>query len=268
MPARLTSAALIVVCLLAAGCGGNGDRKAVSKYIEQVNAVETKLSRPMVDVSKANRDFATGKGDPAQVRLRLAKSERTIRTLERRLAALHPPKDARKLHGLLLELVRHEEGLAREVAQLAAFVPAFSSTLAPVGPAGRALKAELNSKQPVAGKAAALEAYGATLGDVLVRLRTVEPPPSSRPVYASQVMTLQRVRKAVTDLALALREKRTKDVAPLLHAFDVAAVANQSVAAQKAQIAAVRAYNARIRKLDTLTIRIARERNRLQRVTG
>jgi outer membrane murein-binding lipoprotein Lpp len=266
MRARLTPAALLVVCLVLAGCGGSGRKEAISAYIDQVNAVQTRMAKPLQDVSRANRDFAAGKKDPAVVRDHLTRSEQTMKTLRRRLERVRPPADAKKLHALLLELIGREVALTHEVAQMAVFIPAFSLALEPAAPAGKRLKSELNVKGKVAEKAAALEAYRDALGGVLARLRPLHPPPSSEPVFASQVQTLTEVRSAVADLALALREKRNADIGPLLHRFDVAAVGNQTVAAQKAQIAAVRAYNARLHGLDTLTLAIAKERSRLQKL--
>jgi hypothetical protein len=57
---------------------------------------------------------------------------------------------------------------------------------------------------------------------------------------------------------------RSKDLPELLQRFNRAAVSNQSLAAQRAQIAAVRAYDERIRALDKLAIRVHREQVRLQ----
>jgi hypothetical protein len=53
----------------------------------------------------------------------------------------------------------------------------------------------------------------------------------------------------------------------LLRRFDEAALADQSVAAQKQQIAAVDAYNRQVSSLIGLARSVERERNRLQRVT-
>jgi hypothetical protein len=260
------AALLALAVLLLAGCGDSGRRHdAVSAYFDRVNVLQSAMAKPLVEVSKANRDFAKGSGDPAKVRARLARSEHTLTTLRRRLARVEPPADAAQLQKLLLQLFDRERALAHETLQLADFIPAFSAALTPVAPAGRRLKAELGGKGSADEKAAALERYGAAVSSVLRRLTPLDPPPSSRPVWAAQVRTLRQVREAVTALAAALRAKKTADIGPLLHRFDVAAVGNQSVAAQKAQIAAVKAYNGRVRALDTLATEIARERLRLQK---
>jgi hypothetical protein len=270
MRARATFAALLALgVLLLAGCGGDdGKRDAIGLYFDRVNAVQSAMSKPLLEVSKANRDFAQGKGNAAKVRDRLARSERTLATLRRRLARIEPPTDAKPMQELLLELIDRERGLARETRQLAQFIPAFGTALAPVGPAGKTLKKELDGTGSADAKATALERYGAAVSGVLLHLRPLQPPPSSEPVYEAQVRTLLEVRAAVTDLAAALRERRTDDIGPLLHRFDVAAIANQSLAAQRAQVAAVKAYNSRVHGLDELATKIARERLRLQKLVG
>jgi hypothetical protein len=52
-------------------------------------------------------------------------------------------------------------------------------------------------------------------------------------------------------------------VAPLLQAFDSAAAGNQTLAAQRAQDAAIRAYDRRAKRLDTLAQDVEAERARL-----
>ncbi len=265
---RVTPAAVLVLCLLASGCGTDrGARDAVGAYIEQVNLTEQKLAQPLLEVSKANRDFASRKAhaDPVALERRLTRSEQQIRKLRERLAAVAAPAEARRLRTLMLELIAREADLTREVAQLVAFIPAFSEALRPVGPAGPALKEALAGSAPVTAKADALDRYRAVLATVIERLAPLRPPPASLPVYASQVSTLREVSAAVAGLADALRRKRRVEIARFLHRFDLAAVANQSLAAQRAQIAAVTAYNARIRSIDRITVRIARERSRLEK---
>src|SRR5262249_40371540 len=139
MLVRLTSAAL-ALSLLAAACGGSNRREALNRYITEVNRIEDKLARPLLEVSKANRDFARRHGSVASVLARLRRSDRTIRRLDRRLAAIPAPREARHLRALLLELDARERGLVREVEQLAVFLPKFGRALAPLAPASSDLK--------------------------------------------------------------------------------------------------------------------------------
>jgi hypothetical protein len=258
--------AVLVLCLLLAGCGDDGNRDAVASYIGRANTTQQRLSQPLLDVTKANRAFASRKSkqSPAAIHRRLVRSERKIRALREELAAVTAPPEARRLRTLLLALIDREADLTREVAQLVAFIPAFGRTLQPLAPAGSALKVALAGKGSAAAKADALDAYGAVGASVIVRLQRLRPPPSSQPVFRSQIRTLRRVGAAVGGLADALRAARGADVRRFLTEFNRAAVSNQSTAAQSAQIAAVKAYNARVRSLTGLLGEIARERGRLE----
>ena len=262
------SAVAAALALLAAGCGGDGPsrRDAVAHYIEELNTIQAEAERPSLAVSQASRRLAKPQADRAAVSRKLRGAARQIDRLRERVAALSPPADARRLRLLVLELMRSEAALAREMAQFATFAPALQDALRPLGPAGAQLKTALAAKSAPAVKAAALEAYAASIAAALRRLRALQPPPVSAPAYRSQLTTLERVRAASAALALALREKRAEDLPKLLRGFEQAALSNQSLAAQRAQIAAVRAYNGRVRSLDDLTVRIYRERARLQKV--
>lgn len=267
---RLGLAALAICCLVAA-CGGKSTarRDAVATYIVRVDAIEQRLAKPLLDVSKANRDFAGKHAASPAARRELVRAEATIGRLARKLRAVDPPPDAAHLHALLLAFVAREQGIAAEVVQLSAFIPAFDAALAPLLPASAELKRVLAAKNAtVATKTAALDRYHAELGPVIATLRGLRPPPSSRPVWAQQAATLTRVRAAVAALADALRSKRSATVPQLLHRLSVAAVGNQSVAAQQARIAAVVAYNDRVKSLNALGSRISDEEARLQRVLG
>jgi hypothetical protein len=266
--ARVTTAALLVLAVLAAGCGGDGGKRgeAIASYFTEVNQVQAQMARPLLEVSKANRAFAQGKADPAKTRARLAHSEATFAKLRRKLSAIHPPPDGERMQKLLLELVDRQRELSGETLRMARFLPQFVTALQPVGPAGKDLRTALNGKGSADVKAAALELYAQRLGSVLAKLRPLDPPSSSRPTWQVQVRTLASVRTSVLALARALREKRSQDVATLLHRFDVAAAGSRSLAAQRLQIAAIRAYNQRVRGLDRVSRQIALERVRLQKL--
>jgi hypothetical protein len=271
MHARLltvASVAAVALAVLAAGCGDDGPsrRDVVAQYIEDVNTIEAGLAVPSRDVADASRELARPKGDRPAAVAKLRGAARTIDVLGGQLTALTPPEEAMRLQTLLLSLLRSEASLAREVAGFGSFIPAYERALQPLRAAGSKLKAALAAKSSVELKAEALDAYSATVGDVLERLRGLRPPPVSAPVYTTQVSTLTRVRASTTALAKALREQRASDLPELLRRFDRAAISNQSLAAQRARIRAVRAYNQRVRGVDDLIIRIHRERARLQRI--
>jgi len=259
-------AAAIAVSLLGAGCGGGSSRRnAVAHYIDDVNAIELKLARPLLEVSRANRSFARPHANTQSVLERLRSADTRIGVLSRRLAALPAPVEARRLRRLLLELLGRERSMIGEVEQMAVFVPAFSRTLQPLAPANATLKSELSRKTSPAKKAAALDAFHSSVSSVLARLRTLRPPPSSRAAWSQEIQTLERTDAAVAALAGALRAKNGKAIPKLVHDFNVAAASNQTTDAQLAVIAAVKAYDLRIKSLNGLGSRISREEARLRR---
>jgi hypothetical protein len=265
--ARLVAVAALVA-LAAAGCGGNARRDAVSTYLDEVNVIQTKFAAPLLIVSRANRDFATH-ANSATVSPRLLGAANRIDALRRQLAALDAPPEAARLKSMLVELAVREAALAREVARLSTFLPVYQATLKPLAPAGARLKAALAKKKTSASvKADALDAYSATIAGVLSRLRTLHPAPVSAADFENQVSTLEQVRASASALATAVRAKQNKDLPSLLHRFNAATVSNQSAAAQRAQINAVRAYDGRIVAIDELDVRISREHARLERAVG
>ena len=77
-----------------------------------------------------------------------------------------------------------------------------------------------------------------------------------------------QLRSASLALAQAIRANDATAIPHLLEQFDAAAVSNQSIAAQKREISAVAAYNARIRTIVRLVQRVERERVALQKRYG
>ncbi len=264
MGVRLLAVAF-ALALLAGGCGGGPSRSdAVAKYIDQVNVMTAGLAPPARTVSEATRELAKPHADTAAAERKLRRAARRIEVLRRRLATVSAPPEAVRLRSLMLELLGQEGQLAGEVAGYAAFAPAYAEALRPLAPAGSRLQRTLSAKRSATAVAAALDAYARTATAAVRRLRALHPPPVAAPVRATEVRTLEHVRTAATSVARALRAKRVAEVPALVHGLEVAAAGDQTVAAQRARIAAVQAYNRQVRSLDSLTKKIYRERNRLQ----
>src|SRR4051812_35473139 len=193
------------------------------------------MRKQLIAVERAYRDFGRKKGPSlAIIEPRLARSESTIRGVERRLDKLKPPPDARKLHALLVQLVDKEAGVAHELVQLAQFSPRFSAALQPLGPAGKALRESFRTAKKASAQAAGLDAYVAALTVVLRRLQPVVAPPAFAPALASQKASLVHVRATAVALAAGLRSKKRTDLALLIQRFTNAGIASQSVAEQQA----------------------------------
>jgi hypothetical protein len=265
-------------------------KSPAAAYIENVDAVEQQMRVPLTRLMTAYRSFATEPASP-RTRQKLAAAEQTLRTLESRLSALSAPPVAATLRVLILRLVATELGGAHEVDELADFLPRFTTVAAGAKAAGatlaRALAAAQAPKPPAAhgtpqqvaeeasvyaaavAKAAlrqadAIDAYDRSLGRVLQRLRAVKPPPLMAPAYDAQVRTFVETRSAGDALAKELRTKNRTRVAVLTHRLAEAERIAAGVAAQRSEIAAIKAYNARVRAISTLQSHVQSEVSRLQ----
>lgn len=280
MLARLTL--LSLTALLVVGCGSQrSERPAVARYIRQVQTIEASLATPLATVTQAGAEFAqTQRPHPSLVaslvaasdRRAMAGATRKIESLRSRLSALPAPAPALRLRTMLVELVDLQARVAREVQQLEAFLPRFAAALRPLGPATQRLELALSQRSAYGtaavaaaytAKAAALRRFQASANAVLGHLRRLRPPPVSEPGYRSQVAALLGMSASAGRLARALASGPQGDLGGLLSDFDRAALSTQSKAAERAQIAAVRAYDSQSDKMTALSDRITRERLRL-----
>jgi hypothetical protein len=288
---------LLVLLLVAAGCGGHSsktaDRKAVAAYIVRVDSVEQQLRLPLVKIERTYRNFSTNQVAMTKAAPQFATAEATLRTLQTRLRLIDPPPDGRRLRTLLVGLMGAQADLAHELTTFVNFLPAFGAALKPLGPADARLKAALAAVSvpkptPVkqtklkaaqaaylravsaaaAGQATALVAYLGEVAKVQSRLRGLRPPPALAPSYRAQVTTLGRVRVTGTALVAALDKKQYARVAVLDRSFQQAATTSTSLPVQRAEIASVKAYNARVRAVAALALKVDAERGRLQKNLG
>lgn len=283
MRSRTTLAAIACALLLGA-CGQRQSESAVlAAYLKQVNKVESAMATPLQTVSKAGADFSQVERQGGSLTGLVYGSEEQqlvgawshLRTLRGRLAALKAPPRAAHLRSLLLQIADGQAQMTREVAQLIAFLPRYNAALQPLGPATRRLESALLAPAATtaapgpgyASKAAALRRYQAEVDGALRRLRGLIPPAVSRPDYRGEMAALIGMSAGAGRLATALASGQTASVPVLLRQFDQAATSNQAVAAQKAEIAAVRAYDAAGTRLANLVRAADRERYRLAQLS-
>jgi hypothetical protein len=202
----------------------------------------------------------------------LLRARAQIVALRKRLAAIRAPATARQLRSLLLQIIDGQARLTRELAQLVVFLPRYNVAVRPLTPATLRLSAALSRRTAsgpaavgavYASKAAALRRFQAEVNAILSQLHKLRPPPVSKPDYSGQVSSLNGMSSTAGQLADALAGGPEGNVQGLLVKFDRAATGNRTVAAQKARIAAIRAYDGEIQKLATLSQAAERERLRL-----
>jgi hypothetical protein len=289
--------AIAVAVVLATGgfFGKSAAKKTpVARYIDSVNAVQQQLRGQSGLLRTAYDSFSTTRADPVQ-QARLLAVQRTLHTFGTRVAALPAPPAAARLRVLVVRFVRAEEGVAAELAALGSFMPRFravigGTTVANVALA-RALKAVVpprshavrgTPKQLAAARkayaaaatkaelqqAAAIDAYDRVLGVALVQLRRLQPPPVLAPAYEAQVRTLTATQRAGAALSAGLRGSMRANVPLLSRRFTEASRLSGTLAAQRAELAAVKAYDARVRAVAAAEGRIQREVARLQRISA
>jgi hypothetical protein len=271
--------AAVLVATLVAACGGqqSSQRPAVAGYVKQVNAIEAALAAPLGDVTSGGAEFSREerpavKGAPIQAlpqtppEQTLQRALTQIESLRARLAATTAPPAAAQLRALLLQLVDGQAAMTRELAQVVAFLPQYNAALASLGPAIRRLELALSQRSAYGAaavqavyldKAAALRRFQGKTGSVLHELRRLRPPAVSRPGYAAQLASLRGMSVSAGRLAGVLASGTLSNVQTLLVQFDRAAARSSTVAVQKAEIAAIRAYDSRSAALDHLSQKVA-----------
>jgi hypothetical protein len=273
----------VLVTALVAGCGSQHDsqRPAVASYVKQVNTIESALVNPLGAVTSAASQFSSEQSPSKSTTAGLPSSspERTLEqawtrvlALRARLAAIKAPPAAQHLRTLLLELIDGQAAMTHEVGELVAFLPQYNAALASLGPAIRRLERALSRRSAYGAaavqavyhdKAAALLRFQGETGTVLHELRRLAPPAVSQPGYAAQLASVKGMGLSAGQLAAVLDSGAPSNVQPLLVQFDRAAARSSTVAVQKAEIAAIRAYDSRSTALDDLSQKVTLERLRL-----
>lgn len=262
-----------------AGCGAHSSsqRTQVASYVSGVNRIESALSRPLATVTRVSVKVSSRRSTLAGAGLATSEQQLTwaldqIKEQEERLDALPAPASAARLRMLLLKLGTAEADLTTQLKLLIAFLPRFTRVVTPLGPALMQLERTLSVRQApgaaavsavYAAKAKALRRFQATTAVIITQLRLLTPPDVSKPAYRAQLTSLRGMGASAGRLAAALASGAPGNVRPLLVDFDRAALATRTLSVQKAQIAAIRSYDAQTRRLSTLSEDVVRERLRL-----
>lgn len=263
----------------------------VSRYITSVDSVEARMTFALSKIQAAYQAVTVRHSTSPATAKQFVAAGRTLQTLETRIASLEAPQEATKLRALLLRLVRQEIAATHEIGTFLRFLPSFDAVLADLRAASATLAhrvaaataptpqkihgtpAQIKQAQAAFSAAAtkaalaqadAVTAYDSALARETRRLRALSPPPVLKPAYSYQVAALGRTAAAGARLAAALRAATRTNVPQLSRAFAVASRLSQSTAEQRAEVAAVKAYDARLRAIGTTAAAIHTELVRLQ----
>jgi uncharacterized coiled-coil protein SlyX len=241
--------------------------------VKRVNTIESQLAAPLKAVTAAGAHLAASTTTVNRVQqASLLHAVRQMAALRVRLRAIPAPAAASRLRILVLLLASGEIEMTNELSRLFAFLPRYGDTLRKLAPATAQLRTALAGKGSgttsagasavIDAKARALTKYQARLAVLARTLNRLSPPAVARPQYETELHALGGMEASAGALAGALRSASDK-VPALLSAFDRAAVATESVPAQRAEIAAVKSYDARVAKLNTLAEQVAEQRSKL-----
>jgi hypothetical protein len=259
--ARTGLLAVIVVAL--AGCGGGGGhprRDAVNAYFDRVDKAELPMLNQRAVMNQAFRNFSMA-GNPAAEVTALRRARATILATEARVAAIAPPSDARKIHAELLALLHREASLTGELVLASGYSPQLARIVRPLTPAGVALARDLRHAKGWNAQAAAFAVYRGAIAPVLAQLEALRAPPVLAPALAGEIAVLRRRVALSTTVESALKRKDAKAANVAIQALF--AFGSDAVRARRDEIAAAKAYNARIAQIAILTAAIAKERQKL-----
>jgi hypothetical protein len=265
MRAIRSAVVLLAAAAALSGCGGDGGNPrgdAVNAYIDRVNSASASLVDQNVAINTAFRRFSTSGNTAAELRA-LVHAQAALERAHRRVAALSPPADARRLHRDLVRMLGLEAAVARNMVWAARYTPKFDRALAPLAPAGKRFTSDLAAATGWDAQADAFQAYRTALLPVLARLNRLAAPPELRASLAAERSLLRRSIALSREAEDALRARNGNAASARVAELSGLASGRLARAAHAQQTTAVKAYNRRLRTIAGLRLRVDRERLRL-----
>ena len=263
----LTLALWAVAALLAAGITAAlylrpTEDEEVAEYIEQVNTTQQRFSTRYGSIDRTFREFRLSR-DAAEEQLpELRDAARTLTQLRVSLAGVEAPADAAQLRTRLLAYLRQQEAVAYELVGVAAYLPKLGQAEAPLTSASKRLRVGLAASDPD-DQAAAVQRYAVDLRRVAKLLEGIEAPELLAPSHRAYVRQLRAYAAGSEGLRRAIAANDQAAVDAAVARMETVATAPSGTA--RAQAAAIRAYNERVRRMRTLTVALEKERQRLER---
>ena len=225
------------------------------------------LRNDLVDIDDAYRRYLTKKMRKQDVTT-LDRAAREIAAARAAIGKLTPPPDARALHGQLLRLVDQELAVARHLTSIVRYLPQLGRLTAPLAPASTALRKDLRGAKTWQAQRAAFRRYCGTLHTVSSAVGALTAPPELRPSLVGQRDALRRSLAACGTVDAALAKKNVKALSAGLDRLLQASSGQSAHRAALAERDAIRAYDARLVRIQKLSIALEKERQRLQDLLG
>lgn len=263
----MRSAAAVLLAAAAAvalvGCGGAKDarRRAVNRYVDEVNRIETQEAPAWRRAQVAFQGIGQGQLTPKKLHA-VAAAPAAIRKLRRRIAAVQPPPAAAALHRSMLKLLSADVQFADEVARFGTYTVSVGKIETELGTDTRTLSRGLAHAARPAAQERVLDAYAAQLALLDLRIAALRPPLALTPWDREQRARIVSLRSGALEVSTALgrgdRGAAGRGLTKLRRAM-----ARPPVTV--ADRAAIVAYDARLAHLQKLAAEIAMRRDKLTR---
>jgi hypothetical protein len=237
-------------------------RAAVAQYIARVGRIQIAMNKRVRAVDTSYKRFAK---QPRTLGERVAeyrRAEKTLGDLRDSLARVSPPPDARKLHRLLVRLANENVHVASLVTGLAGYLPALSSTQAPLREAVTTLRKVVGGAKTATAQAAAFADYAATARTIAGRVAALRAPAPFVPARDAEAKQLRRLAALASDIGSALRAKQLRRAQTLVGEL---ASAQTETSVVRAQRTAALTYNADLQAITETAKAIEKERRRLEK---
>jgi len=237
-------------------------RELVAAYIQRVDRIEVAMAPQVRAIDREYKLFAK---DPKGLAARVPayrRAEGTLALLARRLAAVDPPREARKLQGLLVQLANANASIAKTVSGLAVYLPSLVRVQRPLQAAIAALRTGIHKGKTAKAQAGAFATYStatATIADAVAALRPPHVFAQARTAELSQLRELSSIASAIED---ALLHKHAKVAQRLVAQLGQVEAGTTVVRAQRAGAAA---FDATLQHVSRLAKQIEAERKRLEK---
>lgn len=241
---------------------GETRRQAVARYIIRVGRIQVAMTAKIRAVDKSYKSFAKQPQTMGEHVPQYRRAEQTLSVLRDRLKLVPPPRDARTLHRLLVQLADENVAMAHSVTALAAYLPALARAQLPMRTAVPTLQAHVRAAKTAHQQADAFDVYAATTTSVASRVQKIGAPSFFVKARNAEATQLRRLSTIATGIAAALRSKDLQRARTL--SAELGREQAQTAVVQAQHDAAV-AYNARLAAISATAKAIERTRRRLER---
>jgi len=255
--------ALIVVIVVGAIRASRPPRgQDVAAYVERVNKLQGLATGPLQQLNTAYADFGTPRGRTPEHLNRLARGERSLRTLRTQLAQAPAPEKAMPIRAQLLRLYDMQVAFARDVALFARYLVHVGAPERRAEAARLKLLRALRAAQSPKEQADAFEGYAAAAGAAAGLLEKLRAPAEFDRARTTEVARLHQLSSGAAQAARALR---VGDRAAIQKGISTFSRSSSTIVVAVRQREAAIAYNRRLRAIEAQRTRLARAQQRVQK---